>query len=139
MEKLKAFRDKLRAAWARTEPFRSTVSGVCGKIGYVIRVIWKWIYRLRSIWLTIPVAILAVRLAIYNMSNLPKAVGIYLLSDGTYQWMVDRSVAVMGPMVVTGGCLFLMFCSRRVGYPWLISIFTLLLPILIYITNVFPA
>lgn len=139
MEKLNAFRDKLQAAWAKTEPFRSTVSRVCGKIGQVIHVIWKWIYRLRSIWLTVPVAILAVRLAIWNMSNLPKAVGIYLLSDGTYQWMVDRSAAVMGPLVVTGACLFLMFCSRRVIYPWLISIFTLALPILIYITNVFPA
>ena len=43
MEKLKAFRDKLQAAWARTEPFRSTVGGVCGKIGNVIRVIWNMV------------------------------------------------------------------------------------------------
>ena len=139
MEKLKQIKDKLQALWAKTEPFRSTVSRVCGKIGRVISVIWKWIYRLRSIWLTVPVALVAVRIATWNLNHLPETVGIYLLSDGSYQWMVDRMAAVVGPLGVTAACLFLMFCSRRVVYPWLISIFTLMLPILIYITNVFPA
>ena len=105
----------------------------------MLSVIWKWIYRLRSIWLTVPVALAAVRLALWNMNNLPETVGIYLLSDGSYQWMMERFAAVVGPLGVTAACLFLMFCSRRVVYPWLISIFTLALPILIYITNVFPA
>ena len=139
MEKLKQIKDKLQALWAKTEPFRSTVSRVCGKIGHIISVIWKWIYRLRSIWLTVPVALVAVRMAMWNMSHLPETVGIYIQSDGSYQWMVDRMAAVVGPLGVTAACLFLMFCSRRVVYPWLISIFTLMLPILIYITNVFPA
>jgi len=33
----------------------------------------------------------------------------------------------------------LMVCSRRALYPWLISAFTLILPVLILITNVFPS
>jgi len=33
----------------------------------------------------------------------------------------------------------MMWLSRRTIYPWIISIFTLVLPILIWITNVFPA
>ena len=139
MEKLKQIKDKLLAVWAKTEPFRSKTGKILGKIGFVLGVIGKWIYRLRSLWLTVPVALLAVRLALWNMNNLPENVGIYLLSDGNYQWMVDRNAAVIGPLGVTAACLFLMFCSRRVVYPWLISIFTLVLPILIYITNVFPA
>ena len=41
--------------------------------------------------------------------------------------------------VIFAACLLLMFLSRRVVYPWLVSIFSLALPLLIYITNVFPA
>ena len=43
------------------------------------------------------------------------------------------------PLVITGVCLVMMFLSRRTIYPWLISIFSLVLPWLIWITNVFPA
>ena len=70
--------------------------------------------------------------------DLPVA-GLLLLEDGSYYMTVSRSIAVMGPLAVTGVCLLLMFCSRRVVYPWLISIFTLILPFVIYITNIFPA
>ena len=52
--------------------------------------------------------------------------------------MISRDLAVLGPLAVTGGCLLLMFCSRRTFYPWIISIFTLVLPILLYLTNVYP-
>ena len=139
MEQSNEPKNKLQAAWAKTEPFRSKTSEICGKIGRVLSGIWKWIYRLRSLLLAIPVGLVAFRLAIFNLNRLPEAVGIYLLESGEYQWMVGRSMAVMGPLVVTAACLFLMFISRRVVYPWLISIFSLVLPLLIYITNVFPA
>ena len=139
MEKLKEIKAKLLAAWAKTEPFRTRVSTVFGKIGYVLSVIGKWIYNLRSILLSIPVVILAVKIAMEGMKRLPETVGIWLLSNGEYQWEVARNLAVMGPLAVTAACLLMMFCSRRVVYPWLISLFSLVLPILIYITNVFPA
>jgi len=48
-------------------------------------------------------------------------------------------VAVMGPLALTALCLVMVFCSKRVVYPWLISIFSLVIPIVIWITNVFPA
>lgn len=105
---------------------------VLGKIGRVL-------YHLRSFFLAIPVGIAAVMLAIQNMSRLPEQVGINLLASGDYQWMVDRNLAVMAPIAVTGVCLLMMFLSRRVIYPWLISIFSLAIPFLIWITNVFPA
>ena len=139
MEKSNQLKYKLRAAWESTEAFRTKFSEVFEKIGYVLLVIWKWIYNLRSIILAVPVVIGAIRLAIMNMSRLPDSVGIMLLSSGAYQWMVDKPIAVMGPLAVTAACLFLMFISRRVVYPWMISIFSLTLPLLIYITNVFPA
>lgn len=139
MEKLNGMNSKLRDTWAKTEPFRRKTADIFDKIGYVLMVIWNWIYNLRSIILAVPVVIAAIRLAILNLGRLPETVGIFILSSGEYQWMVDRGIAVMGPLAVTAACLFLMFCSRRVVYPWLISIFSLALPVLIYFSNVFPA
>ena len=105
----------------------------------VVKGIAKIIYKLRSFFLSIPVIIAAVALAMRNTRILPNSVGINLLPTGDYQWMVARNVAVLGPMAITAVCLLMMFCSRRVVYPWLISIFSLAIPLLIWVTNVFPA
>ena len=45
----------------------------------------------------------------------------------------------MGPLILTCFCLLLMFCSKKILYPWLISVFSLMLPIVLWLTNVFPA
>lgn len=103
-----------------------------------LKTVWKWIYRLRSVILAIPVAIGAIILAIYNQANLPEEVGINIQTTGEYAQTVSRSVAVLGPLAVTAVCLLMVFCSRKVLYPWLISLFSLVLPLLIYITNIFP-
>ena len=100
---------------------------------------WKWVFRLRSVGLAIPVAVLAIMLAIYNEATLPDRVGIDLQATGEYAEMISKETAVFGPLALTGVCLLLMFCSRKVLYPWLISIFSLILPILILITNIFPS
>ena len=100
--------------------------------------LWKWVYRLRSVVLAIPVAAGAVILALHNMAKLPAEVGINIQSNGEYAQMVGKNVAVMGPLALTAVCLLMVFCSRKVLYPWLISLFSLLLPIFIYVTNVFP-
>ena len=100
---------------------------------------WTWVFRLRSVGLAIPVAVAAVALAVYNEATLPALVGIDLQANGEYAQMIAREIAVLGPLALTALCLLFMFCSRRVVYPWLISIFSLVLPILILITNIFPA
>ena len=112
---------------------------VLKKIGYVLGEIGKWIFRLRGFFMAIPVALAALYLAAQNMSRLPEEVGINLLENGQYEFLISRGLAVMAPLVVTGVCLVMMWLSRRTIYPWVISIFSLVLPILIYITNVFPA
>ena len=139
MEKLKQIKDKLLAAWAKTEPFRKKAGKVFKKIGLVLSKIAKWIYRLRGLLMAVPVALAALRLAGQNMERLPETVGIFLLENGNYQWMVERNAAVICPLGLTAACLVLMFFSRKNIHPWLVSIFTLAVPILIYITNVFPA
>ena len=99
---------------------------------------WSWVIKLRGVWFAIPVLVCAVLLAIYNEATLPAKVGIDLQVTGEYAKMVSREVAVFGPLGLTAACLALMFCSRRMIYPWIVSIFSLTLPILILITNIFP-
>lgn len=122
----------LRTAWQKVSP-------VLKKIGRVLQGIGRWIYRLRGLVLAIPVVLAALSLAAQNMARLPGKVGLLILENGEYYMTVSRSTAVMAPLAVTGVCLLFMFCSRRVIYPWLISIFTLVLPFVIYYTNIFPA
>lgn len=104
----------------------------------VFRSACKWAYKLRSILLAIPVAITAVILAVRNMALLPAKVGFNLQASGEFSFLVVKSIAVMGPLAVTAVCLLMMFCSKRVFYPWLISLFSLLLPIVILLVNTFP-
>lgn len=101
-----------------------------------LKVVWKWVYRLRSVILSVPVAVGAVILALFNQINLPSSVGINLQANGEYAQMVVKTVAVLGPLAVTTVCLALVFCSRKVLYPWLVSVFSLALPIMIYLINI---
>ena len=115
------------------------VSSVFQKIGHVFYQIGLWIYRLRRFILAIPVVAAAIRIASLNMERLPEMVGLNLQSTCEFAQMVTREYAVYGPLGVTMLCLLLMFFSRKVLYPWIISIFTLVLPYLIYLTNIYPA
>ncbi len=108
------------------------------KIGAVLRVIGQWIYKLRSVILAIPVVVVAIKLALQNLQRLPEYVGINMQASGEYAMMIERNVAVFVPLLVTAGCLLMMFISKKVLYPWLVSMFSLLLPLLLWATNVFP-
>ena len=105
--------------------------------GRVFSVIGMWIFRLRKVLLSIPVLVAAIYLAVQNMKLLPEQVGINLLSTGEFAQTISRSAAVIGPLGLTALCLLLMVISRKTIYPWLISIFTLVLPVLIRLTNVY--
>lgn len=120
-------------------PALDTTGEVLARIGHVLKLIGTYIYKLRKVFMAIPVVYATVKLALMNLEKLPETVGISIQADGTYAMMVTRSVAIFGPIAVTALCLMLMFCSRKTLYPWLISVFSLLLPLLILATNVFPA
>ncbi len=96
-------------------------------------------YRARKIVMAAPVAIYAFYLAYQNSIKLPSEVGIFLQNNGNFLRMVDRGTAVVFPLLVTLGCLTLMMFSRKAMYAWAISIFTLALPVLILLSNIFPA
>lgn len=118
--------------------FRSKVQPVFDKIESVFGFIFTWAFRLRKVVMAIPVVYLAVRIAAENMDRLPDVVGLNLQSSGEFALLVSKGYAVFGPLGITAFCLFLMFCSRKTIFPWMISIFSLVLPYLIYLTNIYP-
>lgn len=113
-------------------------TGSFQKVWNVMRMIGNLIYRLRKIIMSIPVVYYAIVFGVYNAKYLPDRVGLVLQSNGEFAQTVSRGLAVMGPLGVTAACLLLMFCSRRTLYPWLISIMSLLLPMLILLLNNYP-
>jgi len=108
------------------------------KVKRIFRLAGKWIYHLRKVVMAIPVIYYALKLAAYNTEHLPEMVGIDLQSSGEFAEMISREAAVNGPLMVTGVCLALMFLSRKSVYPWIISIFSLVLPLLLLLTNIYP-
>lgn len=139
MNFLTMIEDKWQTFCKNTEPARKKCGSVFRQIGKTLKVIWSYIYRLRVVILAIPVAVGAIWLALMNMSKLPENVGINLLANGEFSMMVPKLVAVLGPLGVTALCIFLMIGARKTLYPWMISLFSLVLPLLIYVTNVYPA
>ena len=105
------------------------------KINSLISFIGMILFRLRKLVMAVPVVYWALKLASYNRTHLPEQVGINLQSSGEFAQMITRDMAVTGPLGLTIACLLLMFCSRKAMYPWAISIFTLVLPVLILISN----
>ena len=112
---------------------------VLAKIGEVLEVIVNLLYKLRKVFMAAPVVYYAIKLSRYNSVNLPKVVGINLQSNGAFAQTLTRQMAVMGPLGVTAACLLLMFLSRKAMYPWAISIFSLAIPILLLLSNRYPA
>lgn len=100
---------------------------------------WVYIFHFRKVLLCLPVVLASIYLARLNWTLLPDQVGMSLMANGQFAELVSKSTAVYGPMGITAVCLALMVCSRRALYPWLISVFTLILPVLILITNIFPS
>ena len=94
--------------------------------------IWDWMYNLRAVLLSIPVIIAAIVMAIVNISRLPDQVGLDMLAVGDFQVLVAKGIAVMAPLALTTVCLLLVFCSKKVLFPWLISVFSLALPVVLW-------
>ena len=131
-DKWSGFRSKLSAGI-------NTTGSVYERIKSIIGVIVMVLYHLRKVFLAIPVVYYAVKLARYNMEHLPEMVGINLQSNGVFADTISRNMAVMGPLGVTCACLVLMLFSRKALWPWAVSMFTLVLPLLLLISNLYPA
>ena len=135
------FLDKLKDLFQK--PAQSADAQNSEKEGSTFYHICQWIYKLRSVFLAIPVVFGAVVLAIYSAANLPDKVSIYFPSSAEKELLIklvemDKGTAIFVPLLITTFCLLMMFCSRRVIYPWLISIFSLVLPLFMLFISAFP-
>ena len=129
---------------APSEEEKQEASGNSFAVGYrrfeqILGKIIMTVYHLRKIFMAAPVAYMALRIAAYNMSHLPEQVGVNLQTTGEFAMQISRYAAVIGPLGITAGCLVMMFFSRKAMYAWAISIFTLALPILLLVSNMYPA
>lgn len=139
MQFMDSFAQKWNALRTKLSPVMQKIGRFFRKVLDILALIWRYIVRFKRIIIAIPVAIGAVYLALWNMDRLPSKVGFGIQLDGTFDYMVAREIAVLGPIAVTALCLLLMFCSKRTLTPWLVSVFSLVLPILIWVINAFPS
>jgi hypothetical protein len=139
MEKFEMITDKWNTLRKDVTDGINTTGSTYTRVKSIIGVIIMVLYRLRKIVLAIPVVFYALKIASYNMQNLPEIVGINLQSNGAFAETISRTTAVMGPLGITGACLVLMLCSRKALYPWAVSVFTLILPLIILFSNQYPA
>lgn len=137
------FFEKLSQLWDKLcdkmKPTFQIVGDVASDAGIWIRRVWVYIVKLRKVILAAPVAWAAILLALRNLSQLPELVGLNLQADGSFAIQMGRLPAVLAPLLVTAVCLLLMFCSKRTLTPWLVSVFSLSLPVIILVINIFPA
>ena len=135
--------DKLIERWhalcRAAAPVMEAIGRFFSRVWEIMLIIWAYVSKLYKVFLAAPVVYGAVVLALQNMTRLPKTVGLNLQTDGTFAVHLSRELAVLGPLALTALCLLLMFCSKRVLTPWVVSLVSLILPVLIWIINVFPA
>lgn len=135
--------EQVTAGWKKVQQdvkdSLNSTGSVYAKIKRIVGILVMVIYRLRGVILGIPVIWHALKLAAYNREHLPEMVGIDLMSNGAFAMTISRELAVTGPLVVTIACLVLMLTSRKVLYPWAVSVFTLILPVMLLVSNIYPA
>lgn len=123
----------------KLQPGLEKTGMVLGKTGEILTVAGQWMWRLRKFVMAIPIVWLALYLARLNNNVLPEMVGINLQTNGEYAMLIAKETAVYGPLAVTAVCLLMMFLSRKTLYPWMICLFSMALPVIILITNIFPS
>ena len=105
------------------------------KVWFVLKLTVKWGYQLRSLVLSIPVFVCAAALAIRNARLLPMYVSTVTMGENVL--LITRGVAVLVPLAVTCICIVLMLCSKKMLYPWLVSVLSLVLPLVIWLASTF--
>ena len=106
-------------------------------VGKGIRTAGAFCFKYRKIFLSVPVLVCAVYLLQYNLGHLPARVGLLLNSQGGFSWMVSRKAAVWFPFGISMLCLGMMWLSKKTFYPWLVSMVTMFLPVMICFINTF--
>lgn len=139
MNFLEVFAEKWNMIYGKIAPVLGTIGGFFHRAWEIILKIVGFVLKFRKIFLAAPVVYAAIKLAKQNLDRLPEVVGLDVQLDGTYAMYLSREQAAWGPVLITTLCLLMMFCSRRVLTPWLVSVMTLAIPVFIWVINVFPS
>ena len=102
-----------RIEMSAMERFVVTVQGIWERIYTVVWTLCQWIFKLRKIFMALPVLYYAAEFAKMNMERLPETVGFDIQSTGEFAQMISRETAVYGPLGLTVLCVVLMILSRR--------------------------
>ena len=113
------------------------VKGYAADFSRIVSTTWACHFKYRKILLAVPVVIAAIYLAMRGLAQLPDAVGVILNTQGMFSVSISKGTAVWGSFGITMLCVALMCLSRKVLYPWLVSWFSLALPILLMALNYF--
>ena len=150
MQWLNTFMDKVYAFIEKVRPVFAAIGSVFSALGRSLYKIGMYMYRLRSLLLAAPVAAVALVLGMTNMDRLPETLEVTKITynpeaaDALFGFLelttatITREAAVYGPAMITAACLIMMICSKRTLYPFLISIFSLCLPLAIWFFSVYP-
>lgn len=122
---------------APAEKARTEKSGKSG--GSVLKKIWHYVWMCRGVIISLPVLAVAIWQAFLNASRLPETVGLNIQATGEYAMTVSRPTAVVVPLLITMACILMTCLTKRNLFPWLISVFSLVLPVLIWVINIYPA
>ena len=127
---------RIKAAWNNSSTAR-------GKIVAFFSATGKWTYKLRAVVLAIPIIVISIILAVSNMATLPAAIaiGVPNFVGGMLVFqevMISKVLAVFVPLLVTAFCLLMMFLSKRISFPFLVSVFSLILPIFFSVAAYLP-
>ena len=107
-----------------------------------LRAAAKVVYKFRSLFMAIPVVACSINLALVSAAKLPSKLMLSIPAVQERELVLklvemDKTTAIFVPVLITAVCLLLMFCSRRQLFPWLISIFSLILPGTLIVAGMF--
>lgn len=107
-----------------------------------LRAAAKVVYKFRSLFMAIPVVACSINLALVSAAKLPAKLMLSIPAVQERELVLklvemDKTTAIFVPVLITAVCLLLMFCSRRQLFPWLISIFSLILPVTLIVAGMF--
>ena len=145
--------DRLEEKWVdfknKPRPGLDKTGKTLKKFGGSMATLGRYLYKLRGFLLSIPVAAAAIVLSIIAKGRLPETVEVVLPQvnaqspDAIFGFLtyttehISRGIATTAPLVLTIACLLLTISSKRMLYPWMISLLTLAIPLFLILTNVY--
>ena len=135
--------DKVSPAW-------EVFTDIFHWIARFFTLLWRYMFMFRGILISAPVAVLAAMIIVWSREHLPEMVEItHLVLDPEAEGAVfglfvmttesiSRNVAIGGPVALSAVCLVCTMLSKRTLYPWLISLLSLTLPVIMYCLNTYP-